>query len=120
MKNAQKEISKEEKIRRHAIHTLRINVKSLSSEAKINRAEAKKVRAYDRWVLNHHRTGVLRQEARYTHLALAFTRARPYKQVEAKVREYNEPGAHYLHKKIKKHWPETSKENVAAWLGGDD
>ena len=99
-----KEITTEEKQRRTAVHTLRINVKSLAHEAQVNRAEARKVTHWDRWMLNNHRTGPLRMEARYTQLALAFTRGREYKKVEAKVREGNEPDDRYLYKKIKKHW----------------
>lgn len=61
---------------------LKINIKSLAAEAQINRKEAKKVRGWDRYDLNAHRTGHLRQEARRAHLAYAFLRGKPYKEVE--------------------------------------
>ena len=68
-----------------AIHKLRINVKSLAAEAKIIRQEARRCGACYEMELTLHRRGRLREEARYTHLALAFVRGRPYKSVERKL-----------------------------------
>ena len=65
-----------------AIHRLRVNIKSLSAEAKIIRQEARRAGPGYREQLVLHRRGRLREEARYTHLALAYLRGRKYAQVE--------------------------------------
>lgn len=65
-----------------AIHKLRVNVKSLAAEAKIIRKEAMRASAMYGNELNLHRRGRLREEARYSQLALCFLRGRKYRQVE--------------------------------------
>jgi hypothetical protein len=66
-----------------AIHKLRVNVKSLSAEARIIRAEEKRAGCCYRNALHLHRVGRLREEARYAQLALAFVRGKPYRSVES-------------------------------------
>jgi len=70
------------------IHTLRINVKSLAAEAKINRQEMRRCGPHYRCSLSHHRREDLRDAARITHLALNFVRGTPYKSVEQKPDKY--------------------------------
>ena len=65
-----------------AIHRLRVNLKSLAAEAKIIRHETRRAGPRYRDMLSLHRRGRLREEARYTHLALALLRGRTYRQVE--------------------------------------
>ena len=74
-----------------AVHTLRVNSKSLAAEAKIIRQEAKRCGPYYYFGLDHHRRGRLREEARVTHLALAFIRGTPYKSVEQKTNKPVQP-----------------------------
>ena len=66
-----------------AVHCLRINVKSLASEARHIRTEVKRAkdsRCTQR--LHQHRTNRLKPEARLAHLALAYCKGVPYKRVE--------------------------------------
>jgi hypothetical protein len=65
-----------------AIHKLRVNLKSLTAEARIIRHETRRAGPAYRDELALHRRGRLREEARYTHLALALLRGRRYRQVE--------------------------------------
>lgn len=74
---------------------LKVKAKSLADEARIIRAEELKLKPvtvanwsiYDS--LHRHRVGVVRDEARMTHLARAFLRGMPYARVEYRVREQN-------------------------------
>lgn len=69
-----------------AIHKLRVNIKSLAAEARIIRQEARRAGNFYSWQLTNHRRGKLREEARYTHLALAYLRGRTYAEVEGEKR----------------------------------
>ena len=80
---------------------LKVKIKSLAAEAKIIRREERlvlekirrgwtdRVWAFD--TLQSHRKGVVRTEARASHLAYAFIRGKAYRTVEATVRAGNEP-----------------------------
>lgn len=92
-----------------AIHSLRINYKSLAAEAAINRKEMRKAGPNYRSDIALHRRTYVRQEARYTNLALAFLRGRTYKAVENNTKQYFDLDR--LQKKISRHWPE--------WEGGN-
>jgi len=86
-----------------ALAKLKVNVKSLAEEARINRLEAARTSDIEtRCALAEHRRGRLRVEARYAQLAYAFLRGRPYRQAEAKTRRGNEPCCHYIYKKVSK------------------
>lgn len=61
---------------------IKINLKSLADEARHNRLEASRLVAFARWKLNHHRTTVIRPEARAAHLLYAFCRGIPRNVVE--------------------------------------
>jgi hypothetical protein len=102
------------------VHALRINIQSLSNEARVNRREVK--RARDPEVKNSlatHRRVTVRQEARLAHLALAFVRGRPYKRVENKVRENNEPNPGRLVRKINRFvTAPVTPAMVVDWLTG--
>lgn len=100
-----------------ALHTLRINIKSLAEEARINREEAKL--ATDSTVFNslvNHRRGPLRREARYAQLSLAFLRQMPYRRIESKTREGNEPCPKHLTKKLRRFVEGVDSEAVRSWL----
>lgn len=58
--------------RRH----LKIKIKSLAEEARIIRAEERKVRGMDRWNLQHHRKTRVRNAARRSLIAYAIIRGR--------------------------------------------
>lgn len=67
---------------------LRIKIKSLADEARTIRAEAKKVTGMEKWGLNHHRTTVVREHARYSLLAYGILMRVPYYAMERKCREH--------------------------------
>ena len=85
-----------------AIHSLRINYKSLAAEAAINRREMRKAGPLYRSDIAMHRRIYVRQEARYTNLALAYIRGIPYKKVEQNTKQWLDEKR--LAKKIDKHW----------------
>lgn len=67
---------------------LKVKIKSLAAEAKIIRLEEKRAKRVSiRDGLADHRRGVVRIEARHTHLAYGFLRGKEYKQIEAKAHE---------------------------------
>ncbi len=67
---------------------LKVKIKSLAAEAKIIRLETKRAkRASIKDGLALHRKGIVRFEARHTHLAYGFLRGREYRQIENKARE---------------------------------
>ena len=68
-----------------AIHRLRINVKSLSAEARFIRQEERRCAKCYRDGLSAHRRTTLREESRRANLALAFIRGVPRSTVEPKV-----------------------------------
>jgi len=63
---------------------LKIKIKSLADEAGIIREEARKVSGMERWRLNNHRTGIVRNEARHSLLAYGLIRNIPYEVMERK------------------------------------
>lgn len=97
-----------------AIHKLRVNIKSLASEASFIRREEKRCGIAYQWELSSHRRGRLREESRYTHLALAFVRGRTYSSVEQKAKVQVIAGK--LHEKIRRHLYDVSPEMVTKWL----
>lgn len=89
-----------------AIHSLRVNIKSLAAEARIIRQETRRAGPAYRNALAEHRRGRLRSEARYAHLAQAFIRGRAHREVEVKTREpaWKTLSYAYLARKIERHW----------------
>jgi hypothetical protein len=68
---------------------LKVKVSSLAAEARIIRNLEKKFKRGDHPVrvsLSDHRRGVVRYEARHSHLAYGFLRNRSYATMEAKAR----------------------------------
>jgi len=71
---------------------LKVKIKSLATEARIIRMEERKSLAQSRkkgttphmayWGLRSHRTGIVREEARYSQIAYAYLRGRPYRITE--------------------------------------
>jgi hypothetical protein len=72
---------------------LKVKIKSLMAEAAIIRKEENRTKGAIQSELHQHRVGVLRQEARATHLAYGFIRGRAWDRIEAKRRPDNEPTA---------------------------
>ena len=68
-----------------AIHTLRVNIKSLAYEATAIRKEEARAGALYVPDLHSHRVGSLRAATRIANLAIAFVRGRKYRQVERMV-----------------------------------
>lgn len=67
---------------------LKVKIKSLAEEARIIRKETKRARAISiKNGLALHRKGVVRHEARHTHLAYCFLRGREYREIEHKAHE---------------------------------
>ncbi len=96
-----------------AIHKLRVNVKSLAEEARIIRQEAKRCGREYRAVLDCHRRGRVRDEARIAQLALAYVRGMPYRRVESKAHVM--PDVRRLVEKIGRNWKADSV-SVEKWL----
>ena len=69
-----------------AIHKLRVNIKSLAAEARIIRQESRRAGYPYSGILTEHRRGKLREEARYSHLALGYVRGRSYASMEGSKR----------------------------------
>ena len=67
---------------------LKVKIKSLAAEAKIIRIEEKRARRPGlRRGLEDHRRGIVRTEARHTHLAYGFIRGLEYHQMESTTHE---------------------------------
>ena len=67
---------------------LKVKIKSLAEEARIIRKETKRARKVTiKNGLALHRTGIVRREARHTHLAYGFLRGLEYRQMEHKAFE---------------------------------
>jgi len=67
---------------------LKVKIKSLAAEAKIIRTEERRARRPGlRRGLQDHRKGIVRYEARHTHLAYGFIRGREYHQMESSTHE---------------------------------
>jgi len=100
-----------------AIHRLRVNVKSPAAEAAIIRREARRAGPPYACALDLHRRTRLREEARFAHLALAFVRGRPYRQVEVKILG-DLPSSIRLKEKLSRFLPSSAstEAEVAAWL----
>lgn len=97
-----------------AIHKLRVNAKSLQAESRFIRQEERRCGKAFRSELAEHRRGRVREESRYTQLALSFVRGRPYKSVESKCVKL--PHAVRLAAKVKQHMRMTSDAMIAEWL----
>lgn len=68
------------------VHKLRVNVKSLASEARFIRQEMTKCRdPKTRVALTEHRRSRLRPEARLAYLALAYIKGTPYRVAEPRT-----------------------------------
>lgn len=67
---------------------LKVKIKSLAEEARIIRKETKRAKSKSiKEGLALHRKGIVRHEARHTHLAYGFLRGREYRQMEHKAHE---------------------------------
>lgn len=103
-----------------AIHTLRVNVKSLAREARIIRQETRRAGAEYKNTLAHHRRVTVRKEARVAQLALAFVRGRRYRTVEQKSVDSNLERGELIERVIKKvtrHYWKANEAEIKKWLG---
>ena len=66
-------------------------MKSLANEARIIRHEMKRVPREVKNDLHSHRVWSLRPEARLAHVAYAYVRGKPYREVEATCKEKLQP-----------------------------
>lgn len=98
----------------YALHCLRCNLKSLIAESKIIRQEIKRASPVYLNFLSNHRRGKLREELRYTNLALAFIRGRPYWMVERDTKK--ELSITRLFEKISRKYPVVTKRDVDLWV----
>jgi len=64
---------------------LKIKIKTLTAEAAIIRFEAAKTKGDEKWILNDHRTGIVRDAARRNLLAYAMLRGKSYAKMEQKT-----------------------------------
>lgn len=96
-----------------AIHQLRVNVKSLASEARLIRQEERRCGSIYVAHLQQHRRVTVREESRYAQLALAFVRGRAYKAVEQGAKE--KPSAQRLHAKLSR-FVNVKLAEIEAWL----
>lgn len=97
-----------------AIHKLRVNLKSLSAEIQFIRQEESRCDKVYLAELYSHRKNKVREESRYTHLALAYIRGRRYDQVEKGSRKVVNPKR--LFKKLAQYLPSLTETQVVAWL----
>lgn len=79
---------------------LKIKLKSLAEEARIIRKEEKKGTRF-RAELEEHRKGIVRYEARHTHLAYGFLRGRKLEQIEKNPK--NKPDWNKVRKMIERY-----------------
>lgn len=98
-----------------AIHKLRVNIKSLTAEAKIIRKEASRAGLGYKEQLHLHRVGRLREESRITHLALAYIRERDYNTIESTKKSVN---VSKLVDKINRTGYRTNENQIKSWLLG--
>ena len=97
------------------LNSLKVNVKSLAAESRIIREEIRKATDSDEInSLHHHRMTCVRPESRLAQLSLAFARNKPYKGAEPKADKL--PDSRRLCRKLQRFLPETTQEEVDAWL----
>lgn len=97
-----------------AIHTLRVNIKSLQEESRIIRKEILRCRDPEiKGVLNYHRIYNVRNESRITQLALSFVKGKKFKDIEPNSK--SQPDWNRLYNKIKKHY-HIKDSDVKQWI----
>lgn len=107
-----------------AIHTIRVNLKSLSEESKIIKKEVKRIKDSDtKNYLTNHRKLKVRQESRSTQLALAAIKGVPYSSVEQNAK--TEPNWQRISEKFKTHvrsspyfgnTPKEERKKLSSWI----
>lgn len=100
-----------------AIHKLRVNVASLAAESRLIRREEKRCGIQYEAALRDHRVRAVREEARYTHLALAFVRDSTYAETENKAKVLVDIAR--LEKKVLKHlYVGDIRKKLCDWVAG--
>jgi hypothetical protein len=101
----------------YAIHTLRVNLKSLIAESRIIRLETRRCGIQYKDRLHLHRVGKLRFELRHACLALCYLRGRKYKQAEPK--SFTSPNVEAIQAKLKRHGITVPIINLVDWIAGE-
>ena len=114
---------------------LKIKLKYLAAEARFIRTEELKAKKWARkcsarqkpvWANEHHtlrqdlyehRIGVVRPEARASHLAYGFLRGKQYTNIESSVRPGNEPDQHQVMRIVKSFAGQEKADEVEIWFG---
>ena len=99
-----------------AIHVLRVNIKSLAAEARFIRHEERRAGLCYVDSLRDHRVRVLREESRYSGLALAFIRGKSKFVTEGNSKAVD---LTRLNKKIRRFLPTVGDKDVFSWLTKD-
>ena len=101
---------------------LKIKVKHLATEPAIIRHEERKLRGFDKKVLQDHRKTVVRNEARATQLAILFLKGKAYKTAEPVCKDFGKfeyyivPRIVTMVNKYKSYSdPKVSKNDIVDW-----
>lgn len=94
---------------------LRVKIKSLAGEARIIRHEETRVGGVLADELRMHRRGIVRQEARLTHLAYGIIRGRPVERIEQPKRPLEKQEWDRVRQMISRYGP-ADKEAKSAML----
>jgi hypothetical protein len=100
---------------------LKIKAKHLAAEPAIIRHEERKVSGMERWDLQHHRTGAVRNEARATQLAVAFLKGKDINKIEPTLKWRQDPKHRLVLKRViamvKKYGDKSIPESVITdWM----
>ena len=97
---------------------LKVKIKSLAEEARIIRAEERKLPGPQRSSLRDHRVTVVRRASRHTLLAYAFLRGKRYRATERTSR--TSPDWSTVEKMIKKYGPPAHNTSFEDWRKEDE
>ena len=95
---------------------LKVKLRSLEVESKIIRSYERKLPGASelRGQLVEHRRGVIRREARSTHLAYGYLRGRNYRQIEATC--HTKPDIAAVERMVKKYGQVGAVDGLRAWF----
>jgi hypothetical protein len=98
-----------------SIRFLKVKLKSLAAESRIIRLEETRSRGTLRCSLREHRVGIVRSEARHTHLAYGYLRGHALAVLEPQVSSI--PDWERVRKMVKKYGTAAQLEAFDAWRG---
>jgi len=93
---------------------LKIKIKTLAAEAGIIRREESKVKAMEKWSMQHHRKTVVRDAARRSLVAYQIIRGRCWQQTVSKLRHTRYNDWEYVRKMLMKYGDTPHRENMMA------